>query len=80
MDSTLYPPTTRALSPAPQAIANLWGDPEDEAGFYRHVGLGDQGYLYALKLYRPELFAPVPLQWEVSLFVVYRFCRRELIN
>jgi hypothetical protein len=66
MDSYLYSPSERALSPAPPAILSLWGEPESENGYYRHVDLGDQGYFWAIKKYAPQLFYPVPLNWEVS--------------
>jgi hypothetical protein len=69
MDSELFPVPMRAKSPAPEAIISVWDKPEDDEsstdGVYRSVGLGDQGYFWAMHEHRPDLFSHLPLHWEV---------------
>ncbi|KAF7964716.1 hypothetical protein HWV62_3677 [Athelia sp. TMB] len=66
MDSSVYradPSGPVALSPA--TFVAMYGIP-GESGHYEDVHLGDQGYFYAIVKHRPDIFAHLGFDWEVS--------------
>jgi hypothetical protein len=54
----------RALSPP--TFTAMFGPPSAETGHYEGVKLGDQGYYWAIVHGRPDIFAHLPIEWEVS--------------
>ena len=43
-----------------------FGEPTSKNGVYNNVGLGDQTYFYANKIFMPEAHKDLPLHWEVT--------------
>lgn len=72
MDSQLFARSDRLRSLGPAAAVEVFGPPNLEKlspdganGTLLHIPLGDQGYFYAIRKQRPDLFAHMPLKWEV---------------
>ena len=52
---------------SPPAFRKMYGLPgSDGKGRYDNVKLGDQGYWWAIIQFYPELFTPLPFDYEVT--------------
>ena len=71
MDSSVYRADQGGVKAlAPPAFEALFGKPDAETGKYRDVWLGDQSFWWAIVKARPDIYAHLPYDWEVSSCLV----------
>ncbi|GJE97040.1 glycosyltransferase family 8 protein [Phanerochaete sordida] len=70
MDSSAYRAAGGPAALSPPAFAALFGAPDPATGKYRDAWLGDQSYWWAVVKARPDLYAHLSYDWEVSSCLV----------